>query len=70
MVPTLRLELAHDGQSSGEGHRGDGADSLLRSLTHRLDVRVVILGVGVHAGHQVIGGAHQRKAGHPLDHIL
>ena len=69
-VLTLRLQLANDGRGSGEGHRGDAPDSLLRRLTHAPDVRVVVLGGGVHAGHQAVGGAHQRKAGHPLHHIL
>jgi len=49
---------------------GDGPDALLRHLAQGPDVRVAVLGVGVHAGHQAVGGAHQRKAGHPLHHIL
>lgn len=67
---TLWFQLVNDGCGSGQGHGGDGADTLLRSLTHTPDVWVVFFGVTVHAGHQAVRGAHQREIGNPLHHIL
>lgn len=70
MLLTLRLQFIDDGRGGDEHHRGDAADPHLGHLAHRPEVRVGALGVGVDGGHQVVGGAHQGEAAHPLHHTL
>lgn len=68
--PTLRLQLVDDGRGGGDHHRGDVLHALLGHLAHGADVRVRVLGGGVDAGDQAVGGADQGEAAHPLHHAL
>lgn len=67
---TLRLQPVDDGRRGGEDRGGDAPDAQLGSLAHGPDVRVGVLGAGVHGGHQAVGGADQGQAAHPLHRAL
>lgn len=67
---TLWLQLLDDGQCTCHGHGGHGPHPLLGHLTHRSQIRVLILGTDVSGGQEVVGRAHQGQVGHPHYHAL
>lgn len=67
---TLWLQLLDDGQGAHHSHRCDGLHTLFCDLTHRLQVRILILCGDISRGDEVICGAYQGQVGDPSHHAL